>query len=34
VVGLSLPDHYLFGMGMDYKGYLRNSRAIYALNDD
>ncbi len=33
VVGLTLPDRYLFGMGMDYKGYLRNSRAIYALAD-
>ncbi len=33
VVGLTLPDRYLFGMGMDYKGYLRNSRAIYALSD-
>jgi hypoxanthine phosphoribosyltransferase len=34
IVGLLLPDQYLFGMGMDYKGYLRNSRAIYALADD
>jgi hypoxanthine phosphoribosyltransferase len=33
VVGLTLPDRYLFGMGMDYKGYLRNSRAIFALSD-
>lgn len=31
IVGLLLPDQYLFGMGMDYKGYLRNSPAIYAL---
>lgn len=34
IVGLVLPDQYLFGMGMDYKGYLRNSPAIYALADD
>lgn len=31
VVGLQLADHYLYGMGMDYKGYLRNNPAIYAL---
>ena len=31
IVGLSLPDRYLFGFGMDYKGYLRNCPAIYAL---
>lgn len=31
VVGLNLPDRYLFGFGMDYKGYLRNCPAIYAL---
>ena len=33
VVGLSLPDHYLFGFGMDYKGYLRNRAGIYAVRD-
>ena len=33
VVGVQLPDHYLFGFGMDYKGYLRNCSAIYALPD-
>lgn len=27
---LDLPDRYLFGRGMDYKGYLRNLRDIYA----
>lgn len=31
VVGLYLPDHYLYGMGMDYKGFLRNKPAIYAV---
>lgn len=31
-VGLSVPDRYVFGYGMDYKGYLRNAPGIYALN--
>lgn len=29
--GLALPDHYVFGYGMDYKGYLRNAPGIYAI---
>jgi len=29
-VGLEVPDRYLFGYGMDYKGYLRNAAGIYA----
>ena len=29
-VGLALPDQYVFGCGMDYKGYYRNLNAIYA----
>ncbi|MCB1649382.1 MAG: hypoxanthine-guanine phosphoribosyltransferase [Pseudomonadales bacterium] len=29
--GLEAPDRYLFGYGMDYKGYLRNAPGIYAL---
>ena len=29
-VGLETEDHYLFGYGMDYKGYLRNAAGIYA----
>lgn len=29
-VGLTVPDRYVFGAGMDYKGYLRNVDAIYA----
>lgn len=28
--GLHLPDQYVFGCGMDYKGYYRNLNAIYA----
>ncbi len=29
-IGLSVADHYVFGYGMDYKGYLRNAAGIYA----
>lgn len=28
--GLAVPDRYVFGYGMDYKGYLRNAPGIYA----
>jgi hypoxanthine phosphoribosyltransferase len=28
--GLPVPDRYVFGYGMDYKGYLRNANGIYA----
>lgn len=31
---LTLPDEYLFGCGMDYKSYLRNTPAIYAVSHD
>ncbi len=30
-VGLEVPDRYVFGYGMDYKGYLRNANGIYAV---
>jgi hypoxanthine phosphoribosyltransferase len=30
-VGLTAPDRYLFGYGMDYKGYWRNLPGIYAV---
>lgn len=30
-VGLEVEDRYLFGYGMDYKGYWRNAPGIYAL---
>ena len=30
-LGLDAPDRYLFGYGMDYKGYWRNAPGIYAL---
>jgi hypoxanthine phosphoribosyltransferase len=29
-VGLHVENRYLFGYGMDYKGYLRNAAGIYA----
>ncbi len=30
-VGLQVPDRYVFGYGMDYKGYWRNAPGIYAV---
>lgn len=32
-VGLEVADRYVFGCGMDYKGYLRNLPAIYAVKE-
>ena len=29
--GLEVADRFLFGCGMDYKGYWRNAPGIYAL---
>ena len=29
--GVTVPDRYVFGCGMDYKGYLRNLPGIYAV---
>lgn len=29
--GIEVVDRYLFGYGMDYKGYLRNAAGIYAV---
>ncbi len=31
--GLSVPDRYVFGYGMDYKEYHRNVSAIYAVKE-
>ncbi|MDT8429483.1 MAG: hypoxanthine-guanine phosphoribosyltransferase [Pseudomonadales bacterium] len=31
--GLSIPDRYVFGYGMDYKGYWRNAPGIYAVRE-
>lgn len=33
IYGLEVPDRYVYGYGMDYKGYMRNLPAIYALNE-
>lgn len=30
-LGLHVEDRYVFGYGMDYKGYLRNANGIYAV---
>ncbi|QEP43314.1 hypoxanthine-guanine phosphoribosyltransferase [Ectothiorhodospiraceae bacterium BW-2] len=30
-IALELPDRYLFGMGLDYKGYWRNAAGIFAV---
>ena len=32
-IGMEVEDRYVFGFGMDYKGYLRNLNGIYALGD-
>ena len=32
-VGLCVEDRYVFGYGMDYKGYLRNVPGIYAVKN-
>ncbi|MDR1227654.1 MAG: hypoxanthine-guanine phosphoribosyltransferase [Azoarcus sp.] len=31
--GLELPDRFLFGSGMDYRGYWRNAVGIYAVKE-
>ena len=31
-IGLEVENRYIFGYGMDYKGYLRNAPGIYACN--
>ena len=33
-IGLEVEDLYLYGYGMDYKGYLRNAAGIYAVADE
>ena len=32
-IGLEVANRYLFGYGMDYKGYLRNASGIYACKE-
>lgn len=34
VVGLRVPDRYLYGYGLDYKNYFRNAPGIYAVADE
>ncbi|WP_457673664.1 hypoxanthine-guanine phosphoribosyltransferase [Thiolapillus sp.] len=34
IVGLTTPDRYLFGYGMDYKGYWRNAPGIFAVEEE
>lgn len=31
-VGLTIPDEYVFGYGLDYKGYFRNAAGIFAID--
>jgi len=33
-VGLSVGDDYVYGFGMDYRGYLRNADGIFAVHPD
>ncbi len=33
-VGVEVEDRYVFGYGMDYRGYLRNAPGIYAVRED
>lgn len=33
ITGFETPDLYLFGCGLDYKGYLRNAPGVYAVSD-
>ena len=32
-VGLEVDDKFIFGYGLDYKGYLRNAPGIFAIPD-
>ncbi|MGB5734387.1 MAG: hypoxanthine-guanine phosphoribosyltransferase [Thiohalocapsa sp.] len=34
IVGLTLPDRYVMGYGLDYKGYFRNAPGIFAAADE
>jgi len=33
-IGLTVPNRYVFGFGMDYQGYWRNAPGIYAVKKD
>ena len=32
-IGLQVPDRYVFGAGMDYRGYWRNAAGIFAVSE-
>ncbi|PCJ32292.1 MAG: hypoxanthine-guanine phosphoribosyltransferase [Gammaproteobacteria bacterium] len=32
-IGLTVPNRYVFGFGMDYQGYWRNAPGIYAIKE-
>tara|TARA_A100001037_G_scaffold262579_1_gene252304 strand:- start:161 stop:730 length:570 start_codon:yes stop_codon:yes gene_type:complete len=32
--GLTLPNRYIFGFGMDYESWFRNAQGIFAMNDE
>lgn len=32
-IGLEVPDRYVFGYGMDYRGFHRNAPGIFAIDD-
>lgn len=34
IVGLEVGDRYIFGCGLDYKGYLRNLPGLYAVKEE
>jgi hypoxanthine phosphoribosyltransferase len=34
IVGLTIPDRYVMGYGLDYKRYFRNAAGIYAAADE
>ncbi len=34
IVGIKVPNRYVYGYGLDYKGYFRNAPGIYAVADE
>ena len=34
VVGVQVPDRYLYGYGLDYKNYFRNAHGVFAVADE
>ena len=33
-VGVKLPDRYLYGYGLEFRGYFRNADGVYAVADE